>query len=143
MRRLFLSQHDLTGRPNYCAMFEEKRRWAGEATLEDRGHATTPSAGHIMAVERVTVVVGPVRIACPPFTVVLIQRASEQVAGDCANVDRNRAFLNGRIERPVSPPVNPVLVMEAVSVARRRARKRVEVVADVHHHAIAELLEVI
>jgi len=67
----------------------------------------------------------------------------EQVAGHRADVQGNRALLDRRIFGCVRPPVNPVFLVKAVGVARGGAGELVLVVLNIHHHAVAELLQVV
>src|SRR5438093_13375145 len=58
-------------------------------------------------------------------------------------MDRNRAFFHRRIFRQVGSPVNPVFLVITVGAPRRRTGKRVQVVREAHHHAVAQLFEVV
>src|SRR5581483_5425273 len=55
---------------------------------------------------------------------------------------QNRAVLDGRIERRIRPPVNPVLRVIAVR-PRSQPGKGAVVVIQIHGHGCAELLEVV
>ena len=43
----------------------------------------------------------------------------------------------------IRPPVNPIFLMITVGAPRSRAGEHVLVVADVHHHAVAQLFEIV
>ena len=97
-----------------------------------------------MTVKRIAVKVRAIAVGVrEPFLFITVEGAVEKVAGHGSDVHSNGTLLDRRVLGRVRPPINPVFLVKTVCIARRRPRKRILVVADVHQHAVAELFEVI
>src|SRR5437016_145418 len=119
MGGLLLREHDFVARTLDPSVLEWVRLGIIDRSIENGGHAGVFRPFKVMTVQRVTVHVWPVAVCqLEPLFIVFVIGTPKQVAADAAQRAGDRALLDWRIFGGVCPPVNPIFLVIAISVAR-------------------------